>query len=97
MEALASALEQGARLVDVREPVEFEHARVAGSVLVPLANVPEHIDEFDGDGPTYVICRSGARSLYACEFAVRQGHDAVNVAGGVLAWIDSGRPVDSGE
>jgi rhodanese-related sulfurtransferase len=96
VDELASLLDGGARLIDVREPGEFEQARVPGAELVPLASVPEHLDRFEADGPTYVICRSGARSMHACEFVAQQGREAVNVAGGTLAWIDSGRPVDAG-
>ena len=93
---LAELLEQGVPLVDVREPDEYEAARVPGGVLVPLASVPERLEEFSADGPTYVICRSGARSMRACEFVAAQGREVVNVAGGTLAWVDSGRPVDAG-
>ena len=53
-------------------------------------------DEVPSDVTVYVICRSGARSAQAVEFLRGRGVDAVNVAGGTLAWIDSGRGVDSG-
>ena len=96
VDELAPLLEAGARLVDVREPDEYSAARVPGGVLVPLGIVPDHVDAFRGEGPTYVICRSGARSMRACEFLVEQGVDAVNVAGGTLAWIESGRDVAAG-
>ena len=96
VDELSSALEQGARLIDVREPDEFEQARVPGADLIPLGTVPDHIDRFADDAPTYVICRSGVRSMHACEFVAEQGREAVNVAGGTLAWIDSGRAVDTG-
>ena len=48
-----------------------------------------------GDGPVYVICKTGPRSLRACEFLAAQV-EAVNVAGGTLAWIRSGRDYVSG-
>lgn len=94
---LAARLEAGASLVDVREPNEFRQARVPGGVLVPLASVPSNVDAFRSDGPTYVICRSGGRSRQACEYLAGQGIEAVNVAGGTLAWIASGREVATGE
>ncbi len=98
VDELANLLDAGARLVDVREPDEYDDARVPGGVLVPLATVPDNVDQFrnDGDGPTYVICRSGGRSMTACEYLEAQGLDVVNVAGGTLAWIASGREVASG-
>ena len=96
VDELADRLAAGARLVDVREPVEYEEARVPGGVLVPLATVPANVDAFRSDGATYVICRSGARSMQACEFLAAQGLDVVNVAGGTLAWFASGRDVLAG-
>lgn len=96
VDELAERLAAGARLVDVREPIEYEDARVPGAVLVPLADVPHRVDDLRGDGTTYVICRSGGRSMWACEFLADQGLDVMNVAGGTLAWIESGRDVAAG-
>ena len=96
VDELAAIIEQGGRVIDVREPSEFEEARVPGVQLVPLATVPEHVDEFRGDGTAYVICRSGGRSMQACEFVAARGVDVANVVGGTLAWIASGRDVASG-
>ncbi len=93
---LASAIAAGsAVVVDVREVDEFELAHVPGARLVPLGTVPEQTAAFGGS-PTYVICRSGARSMRACEFLVAQGIAAVNVAGGTMAWIDAGFEVETG-
>lgn len=96
VDELAPLLRAGARIVDVREPDEYEQARVPGGVLVPLATVPDSIDAFRGEGTTYVICRSGVRSMRACEFVAQHGIDVANVAGGMLAWIASGRDVAAG-
>jgi rhodanese-related sulfurtransferase len=96
VDELDERLADGARLIDVRQPYEFDEARVAGAVLVPLATVPDNVDAFRGDGPVYIICKTGARSARACEFLAAQGVEAVNVAGGTLAWIKSGRGYVSG-
>lgn len=93
---LADLLAGGARLIDVREPDEYAEARVPGAVLIPLAEVPDRLDEFRGDGTTYVICARGGRSMRACEVAAEAGIDVANVAGGTLGWIDAGHPVDAG-
>jgi rhodanese-related sulfurtransferase len=85
------------RLIDVREVDEYQEAHVPGAELVVLATVPDHVDRFVGEGETYVICRSGARSRRACEFLAAQGVEAINVAGGTMAWMTSGRPVVSGD
>jgi rhodanese-related sulfurtransferase len=96
VDELDERLADGARLIDVRQPDEFDEARVSGAVLVPLATVPDNVDAFRSDGPVYVICKTGARSARACEFLAAQGVEAVNVAGGTLAWIRSGRDYVSG-
>lgn len=96
VDQLADLLADGARVVDVREPVEFAEVRVPGAVLVPLGIVAAHVDEFRGEGTTYVICRSGGRSMQACEFVAAQGVDVINVAGGTMAWVASGRDIVTG-
>lgn len=93
---LAEQVAGGALVVDVREPDEYEDGHIEGAVLVPLSAVPEHVDAFRGDGPTYVICRSGARSMRACEYLDGFGLEVVNVAGGMLAWSMAGHAVATG-
>ena len=96
VDELEEQLTEGARLIDVRQPYEFDEMRVSGAELVPLATVPDNVDAFRGDSPVYVICKTGARSARACEFLAAQGVEAINVAGGTLAWIRSGRDYVSG-
>ena len=87
----------GVRLVDVREPDEYEGAHVPGAELIPLATVPERVDEVAGaEGPVYVICAAGGRSRRAAEFYLTQGIDAVNIAGGTRAWIEADQPTNAG-
>ena len=93
---LARRRAAGAVLVDVREPDEWVEVRVPGVQLVPLATVADRIDQIPVQGPVHVICRSGSRSLRAAEFLRENGIDAVNVAGGTLAWIEAGYDVESG-
>jgi len=96
IDELAAVIDTGGRVIDVREPDEFEAARVPAATLVPLATVPQNIGAFHGEGTTYIICRSGGRSMQACQFLAARGADVANVAGGTLAWIASGRDVTSG-
>ena len=91
---LAAALEQGAYLVDVREPHEWAEARVNGATLIPLGSITERVAEVPADRTVYVICRSGGRSDRAAGWLRTQGVDAVNVDGGTLAWIEAGLPVN---
>jgi rhodanese-related sulfurtransferase len=97
VDELAERLTSGSRVVDVREPAEFDEGHVPGAVHIPLATVPDNVERFRGEGPTFVICRSGARSLQACEFLTDRGVEVVNVAGGTLAWQLSGREVESAD
>jgi rhodanese-related sulfurtransferase len=93
---LARLREAGIDLIDVREPHEYEEARVPGARLIPLGDVPERIDEVATDAPVYVICAVGARSAKAAEHYRRHGVDAINVVGGTRAWVAAGLPFDSG-
>lgn len=82
-------------LIDVREDDEWAESRVPHAIHVALGTVPDHLDRFTGQ-PTYVMCKVGGRSLRACEFAHAHGHDVVNVAGGMLAWLEAGYDTDAG-
>lgn len=93
---LSDELASGAPVVDVRQPDEYGEAHVPGVRLIPLDQVPDRVDEFPTDREVYIICRSGGRSAKAAEFLRARGVDAVNVAGGTLAWIEAGRPVERG-
>jgi rhodanese-related sulfurtransferase len=94
---LAERLRSGARVIDVREPDEYGRGHVPGAISVPLGTVPDQLDLFRGDGPVYVICQSGGRSLRACEFAEANGIETVNVGGGTGAWIATGRETVAGD
>jgi rhodanese-related sulfurtransferase len=93
---LAAHHPDGVSLIDVREPDEYAQVHVPGAVLIPLADVPERIDDIPDDQTVYVICAVGNRSARAVEYYLRQGIDAVNVAGGTKAWVEAGHPVETG-
>ena len=88
---LEVALGEGALLFDVRELDEYASARIPGARLIPMATVPERLREFQGEGPAYIVCASGGRSARVVEYLRTSGVDAVNIAGGTTAWIESGR------
>ncbi len=97
VQALTPRHAEGAVIIDVREPDEYREAHVVGSVLIPMGEVAERVDEIPDDQPVYVICRSGARSGRAVEWLIRQGYDATNVSGGILAWLELGNPAVTGD
>jgi rhodanese-related sulfurtransferase len=93
----------GVTVVDVRQPEEYRRGHVPAARLIPLAEVPDHMDELAGlagagrDDPVYLVCRTGARSAVAGEFLVEHGVAAVNVAGGMVAWVEAGHEVVTGD
>ncbi|HEX4867326.1 MAG TPA: rhodanese-like domain-containing protein [Acidimicrobiales bacterium] len=93
---LAERRAAGAPLIDVREENEFAEGHAPGAQLIPLGQVAERIAEIPTDQTVYVICRSGGRSGKAVEHLRAHGVDAVNVAGGTLAWVEAGQAVETG-
>ncbi len=77
------------RLIDVREPDEWEIARIAGAELLPLSQWPAIAETqlHDAQEPLLILCHHGARSARATGFLLRKGFAQVtNVAGGIDAW-----------
>jgi adenylyltransferase/sulfurtransferase len=76
-------------IVDVREPFEYEIARIEGSKLIPLGDLPDRLDELDRDRYTVVHCHSGMRSAQAVQFLRREGFvNVFNLEGGIAAWSE---------
>jgi rhodanese-related sulfurtransferase len=84
-------------LIDVRQPEEYRAGHVRSARLMPLNEVPDHVAALPTDREVAVICRTGSRSSMATEFLREQGIEAVNVAGGILAWVDAGLEVLPGD
>jgi adenylyltransferase/sulfurtransferase len=75
-------------LLDVREPHEYEIAKIAGSKLIPLGTLPQRLTELE-KGKRYVVhCKMGGRSAKAVKLLRENGFDATNVAGGITAWSE---------
>ncbi|MBT5188238.1 MAG: rhodanese-like domain-containing protein [Kordiimonadaceae bacterium] len=87
---LSDLVNDGALLIDVRDPAEHTTARVPQAVSIPLSTVPDRLSEVPTDGPVYVICAKGGRSQMAVEFYTQQGVQAINVTGGTDAWLSAG-------
>ena len=90
---LRAALAQGAYLIDVRTPAEYAAGHIRGAKLLPLADLPERLNEVPKNRAVYVICRSGARSAQASAILAKAGRRAVNVGGGMNDWARVGFPV----
>ena len=96
---LAHALHAGepselanAVLLDVREPWEFETARIERSVNIPMSTLVARIDEVralqpTSDPPVVVICHHGMRSMQCARYLASQGVERlINLTGGIDAW-----------
>lgn len=79
--------------IDVREPHEYQIARIEGTQLVPLGDVPKRLGEFDKNAEIVVHCKSGMRSAKAQKAMQEAGFtNVLNMKGGILAWSDKVDP-----
>ncbi|HVB09235.1 MAG TPA: molybdopterin-synthase adenylyltransferase MoeB [Bacillota bacterium] len=94
---LVEMLRGGGTLIDVREPYEHRSVRIAGAELLPLEKMFTDAGSLPRDRDLIFMCRVGERSALAVEIARQAGiARAYNLAGGIVAWINEGRPVDQG-
>ncbi|WP_077488256.1 rhodanese-like domain-containing protein [Sinomonas mesophila] len=82
-------------LLDVREDYEWEAGHAENAVHIPMDQIPARLDELDPDEDLFVICRTGGRSARVAHWLVAHGYSAMNVAGGMDAWLTAGRPIVS--
>ncbi len=81
------------RIVDVREPNEYQINRIPGSVLIPLGDVPKRQNELDPNDEIVVHCKMGTRSAKAADFLRSVGFKWVlNLKGGILDWVEKVDP-----
>jgi len=74
-------------LVDVREPAEVAYCHIAGSVHIPMNDIPRRVAEIDKARETVILCHVGGRSMQVALFLRARGYDNVyNLAGGIDAW-----------
>src|SRR6476661_3804073 len=79
-------------LIDVREPYEWQLGRLPTARLIPLGQLPAALSTLDSTREIVVYCRSGKRSADATLQLRAAGFRAVNLAGGILRWIDEVDP-----
>jgi rhodanese-related sulfurtransferase len=89
-EEVKSKLDAGEEfvLLDVREPWEFETARIDGAKLIPMGDVPSRAhQELDPEAPIVVLCHHGVRSMNVTVWLRQQGFEkAQSMRGGIDAW-----------
>ncbi len=76
------------RLIDVREPWEFQTARIEGSILMPMGDIPSRANqELDPEEHLVVFCHSGVRSMNVTVWLRNQGFERVqSLRGGIDTW-----------
>jgi rhodanese-related sulfurtransferase len=87
---LPDPLPDATSVLDVREPVEWEHGHIDGAVHIPLMDLPQRLPDVP-NGHVVVVCKIGGRSARAVAYLQEQGIDAVNLEGGMVEWAGAGR------
>src|SRR5215213_10981301 len=82
------------QIIDVREPNEYEIARIPNSRHIPLGQVLNRVSEIDPSRETVVHCKMGGRSARAIEALTRAGFSGklTNLKGGITAWSNEVDP-----
>ena len=91
-----AAVERGdaVRLVDVRQPWEYQSRRIAGAMLLPLGDLPRRASELDPAEAVICICEHGVRSRHAADFLAASGFSHVaTMTGGMAEYVG---PVEMG-
>lgn len=93
-----SMREQGAFILDVREPYEWEAIHIPDATLIPLGALAQRVAEVPKDRDIVVVCRSGNRSQTGRDILLQAGFPRVtSMAGGVNQWRAAGFPTASGQ
>lgn len=75
-------------IIDVREPYEHAISSIPGARLIPLATLPEELENLPVDREIYILCKSGVRSANATRFLLAHGFPSVkNITGGIDSWL----------
>jgi rhodanese-related sulfurtransferase/TusA-related sulfurtransferase len=88
-EELMQKLDDGAVILDVREPAEYAFSHIPGAISIPLGELEKRMSELNAyvNQPVYVICRTGSRSDAACQVLAEHGFkDVHNVVPGMSEW-----------
>ena len=83
------------QLIDVRTAEEREAGRIPDDTAhIPFEELQARASELDRDRPVVFYCRSGDRSASAADAFAASGFEASSLAGGIVGWEGSGRPID---
>lgn len=79
-------LKEKIHVIDVRESYEYEEGHIPHSINLPTSVFIKSMHILNKQEHYYIICRSGHRSQMVSEFLDRNGYQAVNVIGGIMAY-----------
>jgi rhodanese-related sulfurtransferase len=87
--------QQGAYFLDVRSQAEWDQVHIAKSTLIPLDELPSHLDELPRDRDIVVVCLSGHRSKEGMTTLQQAGFSRAScMTGGLAAWKAAGYPLE---
>ncbi len=94
----AEKRDQGAFILDVREPSEWVQFHIPGAKLIPLGDLPNRLNEVPKDRDVVVVCRTGHRSAQGRDILLKAGYTRVtSMAGGVTQWQAQGLAIATGQ
>jgi rhodanese-related sulfurtransferase len=96
-EQAAALIEEGAFLLDVREPDEWAAGHAPAAYHVPLGEVQQRHGEVPETTTVICVCRGGGRSARAAEALSVAGYTTMNLVGGMRAWAAAALPVVTDE
>jgi rhodanese-related sulfurtransferase len=80
-------------VLDVREQYEWDEGHIDAAQHIPLGDLPARLAEVPDDQQVVCVCAVGGRSGRAAHFLGATGREAVNLDGGMNAWLSAGRPI----
>jgi rhodanese-related sulfurtransferase len=84
---IATGAPSGLVVLDVREPWEYETAKIDGSILLPMGEIPARFQELDPEAHIVTVCHAGVRSMNVAVWLRNQGLERVqSLRGGIDAW-----------
>ena len=93
-ERVAELVDEGAELIDVRRPDEWEAGHIAGARRIEMNDLTASADSIDRERPVVFYCRTGNRSGMAAAAFREAGYDAYHLADGIEGWVAEGRAIE---
>ncbi|MFQ5847124.1 MAG: rhodanese-like domain-containing protein [Candidatus Methylomirabilales bacterium] len=95
IEEAKELIEQGYKIIDVREPAEWEQGRIPNATHIPLNTLLAKAQELITEDNLIFVCAEGMRSAVACEVAAAVGYtNLYNLEGGTIAWARADNPLE---